>query len=120
MPRLQRARPKSRTCLRITSPYTQTTHNNLTALSLRLVEEKDRDKIEKFIYPAIVPKVLVHLATSKIPQRMGIAYSELIVACLTCLDSGIGGDAECYKKSGSEAAMRFNDFASQSFGFGFI
>jgi hypothetical protein len=87
-----------------------------TAVRLRLVEEGHADRIERLTWPAVVPKVLLHLATSKIPQRMGIAYSELIVACLTCLDGGMG-DTECFKKSRPEAAIRFNDFVSQSFSF---
>lgn len=90
-----------------------------TATSLRLVAPGNVDKIQKLIWPAIVPRVLVHLAQSEIPQRMGIAYSELIVACLTCLDGGMG-DAECFKKSEPEAAMRFNEFVSQSFAVGFM
>lgn len=87
-----------------------------TAVRLRLVEERHADRIERLTWPAVVPKVLLHLATSKIPQRMGIAYSELIVACLTCLEGGMG-DTECFKKSRPEAAIRFNDFVSQSFSF---
>ncbi|KAH7408786.1 hypothetical protein DE146DRAFT_647191 [Phaeosphaeria sp. MPI-PUGE-AT-0046c] len=87
-----------------------------TAVHLRLVEAEHVDVIERLTWPAIVPKVLLHLAKSKIPQRMGIAYSELVVACLTCLEGGMG-DTDCFKKSRPAAAIRFNDFVSQSFAF---
>jgi hypothetical protein len=87
-----------------------------TVVHLRLIEEGHVDRIERLTWPAIVPKVLLHLAQSKIPQRMGVAYCELIVACLTCLEGGMG-DTECFKKSQPEAAIRFNDFVSQSFAF---
>jgi hypothetical protein len=90
-----------------------------TALHLRLVEGEDIGRMERLIWPAVVPKVLLHLAKSKIPQRMGIAYSELIIACLTCLEGGMG-DTDCFKKSQPEAAIRFNDFVSQSFAFASI
>jgi hypothetical protein len=85
------------------------------AVHLRLVEEQD-DRIERLTWPATVPKVLLHLAESEIPQRLGVAYSELVVACLTCLEGGMG-DTDCFRKSQPEAAMRFNDFVSQSFAF---
>lgn len=90
-----------------------------TVSHLRLVEGRDMHRIDRLIWPAVVPKVLVHLAKTQIPQRMGNAYAELIIAFLTCLDGGMG-DTECFRKSQPEAALRFNDFVSQSFAFGFI
>ncbi|OSS46283.1 hypothetical protein B5807_08551 [Epicoccum nigrum] len=56
------------------------------------------------------------LARTEMPRRLGTAYAELVVACLTCLEGGMG-DAECFRKSRPEAAIRFNDFVSQSFAF---
>lgn len=86
------------------------------AVRLRLVEERHADRIEMLTWPATVPKVLRHLAESEIPQRLGVAYSELVVACLTCLEGGMG-ETECFRRSQPEAAIRFNDFVSQSFAF---
>ena len=60
------------------------------AVHLRLVEEQCAGDIEALTWPATVPKVLLHLARSEIPQRLGIAYAELVVACLTCLEGGWG------------------------------
>ncbi|PVH97477.1 hypothetical protein DM02DRAFT_684921 [Periconia macrospinosa] len=99
--------------------------NNTTTLSALykevavqqgFVKKIHADQIEQLTWPAIVPKVLLFLAQHVVPQRMGFAFSQLIVACLTCLEGGMG-DPECFKKSRPEAATRFNDLISQSFTF---
>jgi hypothetical protein len=87
-----------------------------TAVQLGYVKELHADRNDQLTWPAIVPKVLLHLAEHNIPQRMGIAFSQLIVSCLTCLEGGMG-DPDCFKRSQPEAAIRFNNLVSQSFAF---
>lgn len=85
-----------------------------TAVRLGHVKPAHADNIDQLTWPAVVPKVLLHLAEHAIPQRMGTAFSQLVVSCLTCLDGGMG-DPECFKKSQPEAAIRFNELVSQTF-----
>ncbi|KAG9202247.1 hypothetical protein G6514_004685 [Epicoccum nigrum] len=86
------------------------------AVQLRLVDEQHARSVELLPWPATAPAVLLHLARTEMPRRLGTAYAELVVACLTCLEGGMG-DAECFRKSRPEAAIRSNDFVSQSFAF---
>lgn len=69
---------------------------------------------EKMMAPWIMHKVLIALAKIEAPPRVGLGVSNLIVACLTCLEGGMG-DPECFRRNPNEAAVRFNSIVSQSF-----
>lgn len=90
-----------------------------TALKLGCVKQHDTDNIQALTTPWIVAKVLKALAENEVPQLTGLAFSNLVVSCLTCLEGGMG-DPECFKRNSQEAAVRFNEFVSQSFAFSSI
>lgn len=87
-----------------------------TAVREGYLKESHINRPHDLTWPAVVPKVLLHLAKHKMPQRMGIEFSQLIVSCLTCLEGGMG-DPGCFKRSQPEAAMKFNNLVSQAFAF---
>jgi hypothetical protein len=84
-----------------------------TAVQLGYVKDLNVDRVDQLTWPAIVPKVLLYLAEHIVPQRMGIAFSQFIISCLTCLEGGMG-DPTCFRKNQPEAAVRFNDLVSHS------
>jgi hypothetical protein len=73
----------------------------------------DATCLPKLTAPWLVAEVLRSLAESEIPPRMGTRFSKLVVACLTCLEGGMG-DQDSLKNNRSEAAVRFNELVAQS------
>lgn len=84
------------------------------AMELGVISFDDQQPIEKMMAPTVMQKVLIALAKTEAPPRVGLGVSNLIVACLTCLEGGMG-ETECFRKNPNEAAVRFNSIVSQSF-----
>ncbi|KAI9750652.1 MAG: hypothetical protein M1815_001687 [Lichina confinis] len=92
-------------------------HSNLfrkTAVDKGYLPADEVDPMSKLTSVWVATNVLRVLAEKEVPPRMGTAFSRLIVACLTCLEGGMGG-VDCFKSNTSEAAVRFNQLVSQSF-----
>ena len=68
----------------------------------------------KLTAAVLVQQVMVKLAREEVPWRMGTSLSQLIVACLTCLEGGMG-DKDDFENSPSDAALRFHGLVDESF-----
>jgi hypothetical protein len=64
--------------------------------------------------PLAVQKVMISPAEQEAPPRMGSVFSRLIVACLTCLEGGMG-DTRDFQSDSNVAAIRFHELVMQSF-----
>jgi hypothetical protein len=67
--------------------------------------------------PTKVKEVLLSLAQQQLPSRMGLGYTELVVACLKCLDSpsGFGEGVDFSKLKDTEAGVAFKELVLRSF-----
>lgn len=71
------------------------------------VKPEDSCKIASLTWPKVVQDVMLALAKDTLPQRMGFAYTDLTVYCLSCLDGA--------PKEETDVGVKFNDMISQSF-----
>lgn len=85
-----------------------------TAIKLNLVSEEEAKSASKLTVPWMVAKVLPQIAREQLPQRMGSRFTDFTIACLTCLEGGMG-DSSSFRKKPSEAAVRFNELVAQTF-----
>jgi hypothetical protein len=67
--------------------------------------------------PSQVKEILVKLAQRELPSRVGLSYTQLVVACLKCLDtpSGFGADVDFRKLDTNEAGVAFEELVLVSF-----
>ena len=67
--------------------------------------------------PTRVKEVLLSLAEKQLPSRMGRNYTELVIACLKCLDSpsGFGEGVDFTNIKGMEAGLAFRELVLKSF-----
>lgn len=67
--------------------------------------------------PIKVKEVLLSLAHQQLPSRMGLGYTELVVACVKCLDdpSGFGEGVDFSKLKDTEAGVAFKELVLRSF-----
>jgi serine/threonine protein kinase len=77
------------------------------ALKLGLVKPEDADKTKVLTKPNILQQVMVGLAEAELPQRLGTAFSKLVVSCLTCLEGGFG-DSEGFEQNKIAEGVSFN------------
>jgi hypothetical protein len=74
------------------------------------VKPEDSAKIASLTWPQIVQEVMLALAKEALPQRMGFAYTRLVVYCLTCLEDEPGKS-----KEETDVGVKFNEMIAQSF-----
>ncbi|KAG4440556.1 hypothetical protein IFR05_003972 [Cadophora sp. M221] len=60
------------------------------ALKQKLVGSDEIESIDALTEPSTVAKVLVALGQFALPQRVGTEYANIVVACLTSLEGGLG------------------------------
>ncbi|KAL2070049.1 hypothetical protein VTL71DRAFT_14729 [Oculimacula yallundae] len=79
------------------------------ALSQQLISSDDIDSIDVLTETSTVTKVLVALAQHALPQRVGSEYSNVVLACLTCLEGGLGEEVSVldFSKNATAVALRF-------------
>jgi hypothetical protein len=67
--------------------------------------------------PTDVKNILLKLARENLPQRMGLGYCRLVVACLTGLDqpSGFGQDINLLTMNDVEQGVAFKDLVLSFF-----
>jgi hypothetical protein len=61
-----------------------------TAAKLGCVDVRDAEILSKLTPPRVVAKVLLELTKQKVPPRLGLGVSRLIVSRLGCLEGGMG------------------------------
>lgn len=64
-----------------------------------------------------VKNILVTMAKERLPNRMGRKYTDVVLACLTCLDSGattLGDDSDFEDEDGILVAVRYIEKVSAS------
>src|SRR6202012_1060081 len=64
-----------------------------------------------------VKKALVRMAEERLPKRMGNRYTQVVLACLTCLDKGttaLGEETEFLDADGIVVAVRYIEKVSTS------
>ncbi|RPA93297.1 hypothetical protein L873DRAFT_68918 [Choiromyces venosus 120613-1] len=68
----------------------------------------EKDKRKKAMQ---IKKKLVSMAWNELPQRMGTRYAEIVVSCLSCLDtdSEFGGESEFVDDDGILVGLRYNE-----------
>jgi len=56
-----------------------------------------------------IKREFITMAHSQLPQRMGAKYADMVVACLTCLDSDseLGSEAEFFEDDGILVGVRY-------------
>lgn len=79
------------------------------AVEIGAVEAQDIANLKALTHPLVVQDVFVALAKKELPQRMGIAYAELVASCLTCLEGGPFGDAKEFEDNKIAMGVRFRD-----------
>lgn len=92
-------------------------HSNLfrkTAIDQGYLKADEADPMSKLTTVWVTTNVLRVLAEKEIPPRMGTAFSRFVVACLTCLEGGMG-EVDWFKREPSKAAMHFNELVSHAF-----
>lgn len=80
------------------------------AVASNTVREEHSDQIAKLTYPKTVQDVMISLAKDALPQKMGLAFTDLVLSCLTCLE-GISGDPN----DETEVGVKFNETILHSF-----
>lgn len=68
----------------------------------------------KLTAAVLAQKVMVKLAREEVPSRMGTSLSQLIVACLTCLEGGMG-EGNNFEENPNDAALGFHELVDESF-----
>jgi hypothetical protein len=67
--------------------------------------------------PMRVKEAFISLAEKQLPSRMGLNYTDLVIACLKCLDSpsGFGEGVDFTKLKDTEAGPAFKELVLKSF-----
>ncbi|KAI9758161.1 MAG: hypothetical protein M4579_003135 [Chaenotheca gracillima] len=85
-----------------------------TAVSLDLVRPENSTSVKELTSnPLVVQQVLQGLASRELPQRMGLTFTKVVVACLTCLEGGFGESSIFEMEKQTAAGLKFSDFVLQ-------
>ncbi|KAI9809269.1 MAG: hypothetical protein M1825_002560 [Sarcosagium campestre] len=85
-----------------------------TAVSLNLVRPECSTSMEELTrFPLHVQQVLQGMASRELPYRIGLAFTKVVIACLTCLEGGFGELTEFESGREMAAGVKFNDFVLQ-------
>jgi len=80
------------------------------ALRSGKLKPNETDNIVRVAWPKAVQEVMVALANQELPQRMGLAYSEFVIFCLTCLeDDEISKEEDIGVKFNAKLLCTFTD-----------
>lgn len=79
------------------------------AVDIGAVKAEDIANLNALTRPLVVQRVFVALTRKELPSRMGIAYTELVTSCLTCLEGGSFGDAKEFEENKIAMGVRFRD-----------
>lgn len=77
-----------------------------------LVEASEIANTKKLTRPLIVQEVFGTLAKKELPSRMGLAYTDLVVSCLRCLEGGFGDGIE-FEDNKIVVGVNFRDLVLQ-------
>lgn len=85
-----------------------------TAVALECVTTQEALSTRKLTAPRVLQKVMVNLAGQQVPQRMGTLFANFIIACLTCLEGGMG-EVKVFECNSVEAGVRFHEMVVSTF-----
>jgi hypothetical protein len=79
------------------------------AFDHQLVTLEESDSIDALTKPSIIMRVLIALAQKSLPQRVGTEHSNIVIACLSCLNGGFGEDVPTtdFSQHATSVALRF-------------
>jgi hypothetical protein len=80
-----------------------------TAVQAAVVTELESFETENLISPPQkVQQVLTALARKELPPRVGTAYADLVVSCLTCMEGGLGNPS-VFTDTRTDVALKYKD-----------
>ncbi|MCJ1454465.1 hypothetical protein MMC28_004818 [Mycoblastus sanguinarius] len=82
------------------------------AVDTDAVDAKDVQNVVALTRPRVVQQVFIALAKKELQSRMGIAYTDLVISCLTCLEGGFG-DAKEFEENQIAVGVKFKDLVLQ-------
>jgi hypothetical protein len=79
------------------------------AIDHRFVTPEESDSIDALTKPSTVMEILIALAEKSLPQRVGTEYSNIVIACLSCLNGGFGEDLSAldFSQHATSVVLRF-------------
>ncbi|MCJ1225626.1 hypothetical protein MMC12_002275 [Toensbergia leucococca] len=82
------------------------------ALKIGCIKHGETENIKLLTKPIVMRKTLVALAQQELPSRMGMAFAEMVISCLTCLEGGFGDVGE-FEENKIAIGLKFDEMIIQ-------